>query len=312
MLTQIFIITCCANICFAADYNIIWDQNYCTEKDRYPSSYELPHNSPCSFCINDVVTLRINSTSNIYENLYRVPTVTAMMNCDATTNENDNVIAFNDKQEITIRAGGSEPALSFLLRAEPYYFISTSDGTQTSAENDLTRPPNTCLQLAFTVRFNSDPSCGTYIANCNFSSVFTDPLSSLQCSEATPTTTGSNTASSPSPSARNLVITFQKFIPSPMSKVILLCVLIGIIGILIIVIPLVCIPILVLYARGVICNSKDANEVTQPSSRFKRGGSSLDVLSEPQLVLESLHHTSSLGGQDEQAETRHGVNYLKV
>ena len=304
MLTQIFIITCYANICFAADYNIIWDQNYCADKDRYPSSYELPHNSPCSFCLNDVVTLRINSTSNIYENLYRVPTVTAMMNCDATTNENDNVIAFNDKQEITIRAGGSDTALSFLFRAEPYYFISTSDGTQTSAENDLTRPPNTCLQLAFTVRLNGDPSCGTYIANCNFTSVFTDPPSSLQCSEA-PVSSPSSSVD-PQINTRNLVITFQQFIPSPMSTVILLCVLIGIIGILIIVIPLVCIPILVLYARGEICNSNNANEVAQPYSRFKRGGSSLDVLSESkEQPDEKVCYTPPFGGQDEQVETSH-------
>ena len=185
MLFNTFILLCYAHVCLAANYDIIWGSNYCYEKERYPSSYELPHNSPCSFCLNDVITLRINSTSNIYENLYRVPNETAMMNCNASTNENANVIAFNDKQEITIRSGGSEAALSFFL-GNTYYFISTSDGTQTSAENDLNQPPNTCLQLAFTVLLDNNPSCGTYAANCNFTT-------STFCStmNVTPTTTTS-------------------------------------------------------------------------------------------------------------------------
>eukprot|EP00800_Vazella_pourtalesii_P022944 TRINITY_DN910_c0_g1_i5.p1 TRINITY_DN910_c0_g1~~TRINITY_DN910_c0_g1_i5.p1 ORF type:complete len:350 (+),score=22.15 TRINITY_DN910_c0_g1_i5:106-1155(+) len=209
MLSRLFFVSCCVYVCLAADYDIIWDQNYCADQDRYPSSYKLPHNSPCSLCIDDVITFRINSTSNIYENLYRVPSETAMMNCDASTNENTNIYAFNDKQEITIRAGGSEPAFSFLFRAEPYYFISTSDGTQTSAENDLSRSPNTCLQFTFTVRLSNDQSCGTYAANCNFTTVFTDPpslvrclnnsnpLSSTTCNTYNPTNTPNNTMVSP-------------------------------------------------------------------------------------------------------------------
>ena len=179
ILLPFILILCYSYTCLTAGYDIVWDQNYFVNKDRYPSSYELPHNSPCSFCVDDVITLRINSTSNIYENLYRVPTVTAMMNCDASMNENDNVIAFNDKQEMTIRSGGSESALSFFL-GNTYYFISTSNGTQASAENDLNQPPNSCLQLAFTVRLDSDSSCGTYAANCNFTTVFTDPTSLLR------------------------------------------------------------------------------------------------------------------------------------
>ena len=314
MLTQIFILSCCVYICFAANYDIIWDQNYCVDKDRYPISYELPHNSPCSLCVNDVITLRINSTSNIYENLYRVPNETAMMNCDATTNENANsVIAFNDKQEITIRSGGSEAALSFFLGAT-YYFISTSNGTQASAENDLNQPPNSCLQLAFTVLFDNNPSCGNYTANCNFSSVFTNHPSLLRCNlpttTPTATDTSSTTASSPSTSAGQqmstpgLVINFEIYIPSPLSTVIPICVLIGIIGILIIVIPLVCIPILILYARGIICNSKNADGVTQPPSRYRHGGSSLDALTKPQVEMEDLYF-SPFGGHSEKAETDH-------
>ena len=196
MLFNTLLLFCYAYVCLAANnYDIIWDRNYCAEKDRYPSSYKLPHNSPCSLCIDDVITFRINSTANIYENLFRVPSETAMMNCDANINNNTNVYAFNDKQEITIRAGGSEPAFSFLFRAEPYYFISTSDGTQTSAENDLSRSPNTCLQFTFTVRLSNDQSCGTYAANCIFTTVFTDTLSCSAITTTTPDTTSATTVS---------------------------------------------------------------------------------------------------------------------
>ena len=317
MLSRLFFVSCCVYVCLAADYDIIWDQNYCADQDRYPSSYKLPHNSPCSLCIDDVITFRINSTSNIYENLYRVPSETAMMNCNASTNENTNVYAFNDKQEITIRSGGSEPAFSFLFRAEPYYFISTSDGTQNSAENDLSRSPNTCLQFAFTVRLSNDPNCGDYMANCNFSSVFTDPPSLLQCSAATVTspTTSSNTVSNPATTTtttpptgtQGLEIRIPIYVSTPISTLIPLYVLIAIVGILIIVIPLICIPILILYARGIICNSKSSNEAsqaTQSSPRFKRGGSSLDTLTN--ALPPDLDHlyAPSYDMKDGQAETK--------
>ena len=195
MLFNTFLLLCYLRVCLAANYDIIWDQNYCAEKDRYPDTYKLPHNSPCSLCIDDVITLRINSTSNIYENLYRVPTETAMMNCNATATSNTVNYAFDKKLEITIRSGGSDSALSFLFRAEPYYFISTSDGTQTSAENDVIRSPNSCLQLAFTVRLNSHADCGTYAANCNFTTVFNDSTSTLFCSTLNTTAPGMTTAS---------------------------------------------------------------------------------------------------------------------
>ena len=192
ILLRCILILCYSYTCLAAEYDIVWDINFFANKIRYPNTYKLPHNSPCSFCIDDVITFRINSTSNSYENLYRVPSETAMMNCDASTNENTNVYAFNDKQEITIRAGGSEPAFSLQLQAEPYYFISTSNGTQNSAENDLYRSSNCCLQLAFTVKLKTDPSCGIYAANCDFTTVFTVPpslLASLNDSNPLPNTT---------------------------------------------------------------------------------------------------------------------------
>ena len=298
MLSRVFIFTWCAYICFAANYDIIWDQNYCVDKDRYPDTYKLPHNSPCSLCIDDVITLRINSTSNIYENLYRVPTETAMMDCNATVNENDNVLAFSNKLEITIRSGGSDSALSFLFRAEPYYFISTSDGTQTSAENDLSRSPNSCLQLAFTVRLNSHADCGTYAANCNFTTVFTDPPSLLQCQPTTPTTSTSSSSTTIPPTVtqvntQRLEINLERFVPSPLSTVIPLCVLIVIIAILIIVLPSVFIPVLVLYARGIICSSKSSQD---------GGGSSLDALAKSPLNLEKLN-ISPFATQSEQADS---------
>ena len=307
MLSRVFIFTLCAYICFAANYDIIWDQNYCVDKDRYPDTYKLPHNSPCSLCTNDVITLRINSTSNIYENLYRVPTETAMMNCNATATSNTVNHAFDKKLEINIRSGGSEPALSFVVRAEPYYFISTSNGTQTSAENDVIRSPNSCLQFVFTVNFENNQNCVNYTANCNFSTVFTDPPSLLQCQPTTPTTSTSSSSTTIPPTVtqvntQRLEIYLERFVPSPLSTVIPLCVLIVIIAILIIVLPSVFIPVLVLYARGIICSSKGSQDATQPSSRFKRGGSSLDALSKSPLDLENLY-LPPFATQSEQAVT---------
>ncbi|KAI6647132.1 hypothetical protein LOD99_8868 [Oopsacas minuta] len=188
-----FLILCFTHVCLpATNYDIIWDQNYCNEKDRY-NNYLLPHNSPCSFCFGDVITLHINSTSVTYENLYRVPTATDMINCNATVNDNTQSIVFNDRQEITIRAGGSEAALSFQLQPDAYYFISTSNGTQFSADNDVIQSPNSCLQLAFTVLLDNNAGCGNYTANCVFNSVFTDPSSSLFCSNTWTTNSGTMT-----------------------------------------------------------------------------------------------------------------------
>ena len=258
IILQSFLILCYTCLCFGFSYDVIWDQNYCADQDRYPSSYELPHNSPCSFCLNDIVTLRINSTSNIYENLYRVPSETAMMNCDATTNSNTGVIAFNDKQELTIRSGGSEAALSLPVSSQPYYFISTSNGSQSSAENDLNQPPNTCLQMAFTVIFDESSTCGQYISDCTFNSVFTDPLSSLRCGAMT---TQSTTATTPTPSSTpvttpdttpandlRIVITVQE--PVNLAAIIALGILIGLIVIATVLVLAIGIPLLVYYGSG--------------------------------------------------------------
>ena len=261
MILQSFLILCYTYMCFGASYDVVWGQNYCADRDRYPnSSYELPHYTPCSFCVNDVVTLRINSTSNIYENLYRVPNETAMMNCNASTNENANVIAFNDKQEMTIRSGGSEAALSFFLGAT-YYFISTSDGTQISAENDLNRLPNTCLQLAFTVMSDEGSTCN-YAQNCVFKSVFTDPESSLYCaSPTTQTTTPTPPTTTP---ANNLRIVFTISDPPNLAAIIVLGFLVGLIAIAIVLLLAICIPLLVYYGSG-----KETNSYTRKPNQYE-------------------------------------------
>ena len=186
MFLQTYLVLCFACVCFSTDYNIVWDQNYCDNKDRYPSSYELPHNSPCALCINDVITLRINSTSSDhYENIYRVPNEEQMLNCNATVSDNNVATFFKDMHEIEILNAGSNPAFNFQLQVEPYYFISTSDGSQSSAQNNLLRPPNSCLQFAFRVLLATDSRCGSYKADCVFSSVFNDSTSSLFCSTLT-------------------------------------------------------------------------------------------------------------------------------
>ena len=186
MFVQTYLILCFACVCFSANYDIIWDQNYCDNKDSYPSSYLLPHNSPCSLCFDDVITLRIISpSSDHYENFYRVSSEEQMMNCNATVNDNTGVTSFKDMHQFVIQNAGSNPAFAFQFQAEPYYFISTSDGMQSSAQSDLVQFPNSCLQFSFRVFLSSSPACGMYDANCVFSSVFTDPISSLFCQNNT-------------------------------------------------------------------------------------------------------------------------------
>ncbi|KAI6647134.1 hypothetical protein LOD99_8870 [Oopsacas minuta] len=240
-----FLILCFTHVCLpATNYDIIWDQNYCNEKDRY-NNYLLPHNSPCSFCFGDVITLHINSTSVTYENLYRVPTATDMINCNATVNDNTQSIVFNNKREITIRAGGSEAALSFQLQPDAYYFISTSNGTQFSADNDVIQSPNSCLQLAFTVLLDNNAGCGNYTANCVFNSVFTDPSSSLFCPLPTTTPMITIAPTTITPTATN---------SSSMNDTTQ---------------SAVAIPLLILYALGKIgcdCNTLKFKHLSEPSS----------------------------------------------
>ena len=199
MFLQAYVILCFACLCFSAQYDVIWDQNYCDNEDRYPSSYKLPHNSPCALCIGDVITLRIDSPSEHYENIYRVQNEGEMRNCDATNSINVGVTLFKDMHEIEIQNAGSNPAFAFQFQADPYYFISTSNGSQSSAETDLSQTPNSCLQFAFRVLLAEDPNCGNYGADCVFSSVFTDPASALYCAPPTtptvPTTTTTETPS---------------------------------------------------------------------------------------------------------------------
>ena len=252
MIIQSLLILSYTYMCFGISYDVIWAQNYCGEQDRYPTSYEQPHSSPCAFCTNDVVTLRINSTSTIYENLYRVPTETAMMNCDATANSNTINYAFSDKLEINIRSGGSDSALSFVVRAEPYYFISTSNGTQSSAETNLTQSPNTCLQMAFTVTFDEGSDCGNYKADCTFNSVFIDPASSLMCMNVTipadTTTTPMTTPATTPSNDLSIVITIQE--PPNLAAIIVLAILIVLIIVAIILLLVIGISLLVYYGSG--------------------------------------------------------------
>ena len=194
MFVQTYLILCFACVCFSANYDVIWDQNYCDNKDSYPSSYLLPHNSPCSLCFDDVITLRIISlSSDHYENFYRVPSEEQMMNCNATVNDNTGVTSFKDMHQFVIQNAGSNPAFAFQFQTDPFYFISTSNGMQSSAQSDLVQSPNSCLQFSFRVFLSSSPDCGMYDANCVFSSVFTDPISSLYCPPPTTPTTTSTT-----------------------------------------------------------------------------------------------------------------------
>ena len=185
MFLKTYFILCFVCLCFSAQYDVIWDQNYCDNEDRYPSSYKLPHNSPCALCIGDVITLRIDSPSEHFENIYRVQNEGEMRNCDATNSINVGVTLFKDMHEIEIQNAGSNPAFAFQFQADPYYFISTSNGSQSSAQTDLSQTPNSCLQFAFRVLLAEDSNCGNYGADCVFSSVFDDLGSLLLCQDET-------------------------------------------------------------------------------------------------------------------------------
>ena len=261
MFLQTYYIICFLTVCLSAKYDVIWDQNYCDNKDRYPSSYKLPHNSPCALCIGDVITLRIDSPSEHFENIYRVQNEGEMRNCDATNSLNNAVTLFKDMHEIEIQNAGSNPAFAFQFQADPYYFISTSNGSQSSAQTDLSQTPNSCLQFAFRVLLAEDPNCGNYGADCVFSSVFDDSASALSCSSQTTTTTAINTIAAtqnPSPgSYRGLAIVFYDETTSSPGAIIGLSIFLVICILMLIIITPLSIIYLILYRYGKInCGKK--------------------------------------------------------
>ena len=166
---------------------IVWDQTYCMDPSRYPSSnYKLPQNSPCPVCVGDTLSLSINNNADDhYENLYRVNNVQDMWNCNATDTVNESPIVFNTMRDIPIENSGSSAVFQF-VEDTIFYFISTSNGTQTSAMNDTMKTPGTCLQLSFLV---TGGTCSGYGLCSDFTSILTNDSSPLSCPDSPTTST---------------------------------------------------------------------------------------------------------------------------
>ena len=126
---------------------IVANVNY--DKYHYLPPLIDPVNTSANVFVNDVLTLSVvdpeinNGDNTNYMALLRVAsasTATIFANCDfrntdANDFDNDNPIIFQDKQEITIRSGGSEAALSLFLGTSYNFLIASVQkaGTNTLA-----------------------------------------------------------------------------------------------------------------------------------------------------------------------------------
>ena len=142
VITVIFISFPNAHSC---DYNIIWDRDFCstTDQGRLENS-TLPPNvlePVCEFEIGSDVTLRHVNTK-LYENLFRVNDENDFKECSATNSSSD-LILINSNYSFKLDIA------NFTI-GERIYFISTSNGSKFSAENQK-QTNETCLQFAFKV-----------------------------------------------------------------------------------------------------------------------------------------------------------------
>ena len=128
---------------YACEYNIIWDRDFCntTDHGRLKNSILPPTilDPVCEFEIGSNITLEHNNTE-IYENLYRVNDRNDVSICSAS-NSTSELLLINVSHTFTL----TEYAIG-----EEVYFISTSNGSKYSAENDK-KAKKPCLQLAFRI-----------------------------------------------------------------------------------------------------------------------------------------------------------------
>lgn len=178
-------------------WNILWERRYCSE--NLSDQFAYPFITDCSLCTTDQLRLYTPDESN-YENIYRVETEEEMLACNATNAMNTIPTVFNTETIFTlINSGSRNPAFNFYF-GQQIYFISTSNGTEFSARNDLTREVNSCLKFSFflATKWNN---CGNF-DTCNMTSVFTDNSSKVGCqSYVTEQTTRNFTDNSTLPNA---------------------------------------------------------------------------------------------------------------
>ena len=157
-------------------WHILWERKYCSENLSDTMSY--PFITDCSLCTTDQLRLYTPDESN-YENIYRVETEEEMLACNATRAMNTVPTVFNTETVFTLINSGSRNAAFNFYFGQQIYFISTSNGTEFSAKNDLTRPTNSCLKFSFFLATRWK-NCGNLDA-CNMTSVFTDNSSQVGC-----------------------------------------------------------------------------------------------------------------------------------
>ena len=177
-LVNIILLIFCFNICVVKSrrWSILWERRFCSE--NLSDTLVYPFITDCSLCTTDQLRLYSPDESN-YENIYRVETEEEMLACNATKAMNTIPTVFNTEMIFTLINSGSRNAAFNFYFGQRMYFISTSNGTEFSARNDLTRPINSCLKLSFFLE-SKLRICGN-LDTCNMTSVFTDNSSQVGC-----------------------------------------------------------------------------------------------------------------------------------
>ena len=164
------------SVVFSRTWDILWERNYCNS--TLPNGLIYPFNTNCSLCISDQLRLYTPNPRN-FENIYRVQTEQEMVSCDATNALNILPTVFNSEIVFTlINSGDTDEAFNFYL-GEEIFFISTSNGTEASAKNDLSLNEGSCLQFSF-VLLPSGQNCGNF-NSCEMKSIFTDEFNKIGC-----------------------------------------------------------------------------------------------------------------------------------
>ena len=172
----ILIFSISISVVFSRTWDILWERNYCNS--TLPNGFVYPFNTNCSLCISDQLRLSTPNPEN-YENIYRVKTEQEMLSCNATNALNSLPTVFNSEIVFTlINSGASDEAFNFYL-GENIYFISTSDGTEDSAKNNLFRQEGSCLQFSF-VLLPSSQNCGKF-DSCKMKTIFIDDFNEIGC-----------------------------------------------------------------------------------------------------------------------------------
>ena len=186
--------------------DVIWQSNFCPLNMSLNGAILPPDNATCRFQAGDTLSL-INSDANRTENIYQVRTREDWENCNATNAFNSMPRLVNDSNTVQLVTGNF---FTFNV-GQIIYLISTSNGSEDSANNDIigTSP---CLRMSFllvppTSECTLLPACNDSVLSknvlnfgCNADSIITtteiSPSTSVNPKGSTTTTTKSSTISS--------------------------------------------------------------------------------------------------------------------